>query len=53
MLVQRLLARDEQALGLRAARYGGSLFSVILRVVRHRELAEDLLQEGVLKVAFL
>lgn len=49
--MQRLLARDEQALGLLAARYyGGSLFSVILRVVRNRELAEDLLQEGLLKV---
>lgn len=49
-LVQRLLARDEQALGLLAARYGSSLLSVIGRVVRNRELAEDLLQEGLLKV---
>jgi len=49
-LVQRLLARDEQALGLLEARYGGCLLSVIERVVRNRELAEDLLQEGMLKV---
>ena len=49
-LVQRLLARDEQALGLLKARYGSSLLSVIERVVRNRELAEDLLQEGLLKV---
>ena len=50
MLVQRLLARDERALVLLELRYGGSLLSVIGRVVRDRELAEDLLQEGLLKV---
>ena len=50
VLVQRLLARDEQALRLLEVRYGGSLLSVIGRVVRDRELAEDLLQEGLLKV---
>ena len=49
-LVQRLLARDEHALGLLEARYGGSLLSVIGRVVGNREQAEDLLQEGLLKV---
>ena len=49
-LVQRLLARDAQALGLLEARYGGSLLAVIVRVVRNRELAEELLQEGLLKV---
>ena len=50
VLVQRLLARDEQALGLLEVRYGSSLLSVIGRVVGNRELAEDLLQEGLLKV---
>ena len=50
VLVQRLLARDEQALRLLEVRYGGHLLSVIGRVVRDRELAEDLLQEGLLKV---
>jgi RNA polymerase sigma factor (sigma-70 family) len=49
-LVQRLLARDEQALGLLEARYGSSLLAVIVRLVRDRELAEDLLQEGLLKM---
>lgn len=49
-LVQRLLARDELALRLLETRYGGSLLSVIVRVVRNRELVEDLLQEGLLKV---
>ena len=50
VLVQRLLARDEQALQLLEVRYGGSLLSVIGRVVGNREQAEDLLQEGLLKV---
>ena len=49
-LVLRLLARDEQALGLLEARYGGSLLSVLVRLLRDRELAEDVLQEGLLKV---
>ena len=50
VLVQRLLARDERAVELLEVRYGGSLLSVIERVVRDREHAEDLLQEGLLKV---
>ena len=50
VLVQRLLGRDEHALRLLEARYSGSLLSVIGRVVGNRELAEDLLQEGLLKV---
>ena len=49
-LVQRLLARDEMAMGLLAARYSHSLLAVIMRLVRDRALAEDLLQEGLLKV---
>ena len=50
VLVQRLLRRDEQALGLLEARYGDCLLSVLIRVVRNRELAKDLLQEGLLRV---
>jgi RNA polymerase sigma factor (sigma-70 family) len=50
VLVQRLLARDEQALQLLEARYAGSLLAVLIRLVRDRELAEDVLQEGLLKV---
>ena len=49
-LVQRLLARDEQALRLLEARYAGNLLTVLVRLVRDRELAEDVLQEGLLKV---
>jgi RNA polymerase sigma factor (sigma-70 family) len=50
LLVQRLLARDEQALRLLQARYAGSLLTVLTRLVHDRELAEDVLQEGLLKV---
>ena len=50
VLVQRLVARDEQALFLLEAQYGGSLLSVLVRLLRNRELAEDVLQEGLLKV---
>ncbi|WP_426060895.1 RNA polymerase sigma factor [Hymenobacter sp. B1770] len=49
-LVQRLLARDERALGILHARYAASLLAVIRRLVRDEALAEDLLQEGLCKV---
>ncbi|MET4075159.1 sigma-70 family RNA polymerase sigma factor [Hymenobacter sp. UYCo722] len=50
VLVERLLARDEQALRLLHERYARSLLNVINRLVHDQELAEDLLQEGMLKV---
>ncbi|HEX8327113.1 MAG TPA: sigma-70 family RNA polymerase sigma factor [Hymenobacter sp.] len=50
LLVHRLLARDERALQLLSERYGHNLLTVILRLVRDRELAEDVLQEGLLRV---
>ncbi|MBJ6108455.1 sigma-70 family RNA polymerase sigma factor [Hymenobacter sp. BT523] len=50
VLVQRLLARDEQALQLLHDRYSRNLFTVILRLVRDENLAQDVLQEGLLKV---
>jgi len=40
---------DEQALRLLQARYAKTLLAVILRVVRDEALAQDLLQEGLLK----
>ena len=49
-LVQRLLARDEQALRLVQERYAKNLEAVILRLVRDPALAQDLLQEGLLKI---
>ncbi len=49
-LVQRLLARDEQALKLLHDQYAKNLLTVVLRLVRDESLAQDVLQEGLLKV---
>ena len=49
-LVLRLLARDERALRQLHDRYAKSLMKVIVRLVRDEALAEDVLQEGLLKV---
>ena len=51
-LVQRLVARDEQALRVLHDRYAKNLLTVILRLVRDEALAQDVLQEGLLKVWF-
>jgi RNA polymerase sigma factor (sigma-70 family) len=48
-LVQRLYARDEQAMTLFYQKYHQSLYHFIWRVVRQNELAEDILQESMLK----
>ncbi|GAB3668897.1 sigma-70 family RNA polymerase sigma factor [Hymenobacter agri] len=45
-----MLARDEQALRLLHDRYSRNLFAVIMRLVHNQELAQDVLQEGLLKV---
>jgi RNA polymerase sigma factor (sigma-70 family) len=50
LLIQRLLARDEQALRLVQARYAKNLLSLIVRLVRDEALAQDVLQEAWLKV---
>ena len=49
-LVQRLLSRDERALRLLHDRYAKNLLLVIVRLVRDEALAQDVLQEGLLKV---
>ena len=49
-LVQRLLARDELALREVQERYGRNLKTVLLRLVHDEALAQDLLQEGLLKI---
>lgn len=49
-LVQRLLSRDEQALRVLHDRYASNLRTVVLRLVRDEYLAQDVLQEGLLKV---
>jgi len=50
ILVARLLARDEQALRILHDRYAPNLLAVIVRLVRDKSLAQDVLQEGLLKV---
>jgi RNA polymerase sigma-70 factor (ECF subfamily) len=49
-LVARLQRRDPQALAELYDRYGRLAFSLILRVVRDRGIAEDLLQETFLRI---
>lgn len=48
-LVSRLHARDEHAMTQFYRNYRQALFQSILRIVRHRELAEDVLQESMVK----
>ena len=48
-LVAQLYARDEQAMAFFYCNYRQALFQTILRLVRHQELAEDILQESMLK----
>jgi RNA polymerase sigma-70 factor, ECF subfamily len=44
-LVQRVLARDESALGELYDRYSGLVYSVVLRVLRDTGEAEEILQD--------
>lgn len=50
LLVQRLLAQDERAFRVLYERYSKNLLTVIYRVVRNESLAQDVLQESLLKV---
>ena len=49
-LIERLQRRDPQALAELYDRYGRLVYSLILRVVRDRGIAEDLVQETFLRV---
>lgn len=49
-LVQRLRARDETALTLFYDRYAAALFGVISRIVKADDVAEDVLQEALVKI---
>jgi len=49
-LVQRLYQRDETAMLLFYNQYSAMLYGVILRIVKHTQLAEDVLQESMLKI---
>ncbi|WP_210521007.1 RNA polymerase sigma factor [Hymenobacter terricola] len=51
-LVLRLLARDEKAMAQFYQQYRPALLAAILRIVRNRQSAEDVLQEGMVKVWF-
>ena len=48
-LVSRLYARDEAAMSLFYTKYSKALYHTIWRIVRQDELAEDILQECMLK----
>lgn len=50
LLVQRLRNRDETAMTLFYDRYSAALYGVILRIVKKEEEAEDVLQEGMVKI---
>lgn len=49
-MVSLLKSRDSFAFGYLYDNYSGALFSVILKVISDRELAEDILQEAFVKI---
>lgn len=48
--IELLKAKDKKAFEELYDKYNGALFSIILRIVNNTEVAEDVLQEGFLKV---
>lgn len=48
-LLRHIAARDERALGLLYDRYGGLVYTLALRVLGDRELAEEILQDTFLR----
>lgn len=50
LLVQRLRARDESAMTLFYEKYSTALYGVIFRIVKKEEIAEDVLQESLVKI---
>lgn len=51
-LVERLLAREERAMTHFCQHYRPALLAVVLRMVRNRQTAEDVLQESMVKLWF-
>ncbi|RYU77199.1 RNA polymerase sigma factor [Hymenobacter persicinus] len=51
-LVQRLYARDETAMTLFYDAYGKALHNTIWRIVKQEEVAQDVLQESMVKIWF-
>ncbi|SMC00352.1 RNA polymerase, sigma-24 subunit, ECF subfamily [Hymenobacter roseosalivarius DSM 11622] len=50
LLVQRLRAREEAAMTVFYDKYSAALYGVILRIVKKEEIAEDVLQESLVKI---
>lgn len=50
LLVQRLRDRDEAAMTTFYDNYSAALYGVILRIVKKEEIAEDVLQEAMVKI---
>ena len=50
VLAARIKRRDPQAMADLYDRYGRLAYSLILRIVRDREMAEDLVQETFLRI---
>jgi RNA polymerase sigma-70 factor (ECF subfamily) len=48
--IELLKAKDKKAFEELYDKYSGALFSIILRIVNNTEAAEDVLQEGFLKI---
>ncbi len=49
-IIGRLKARDESVLDLVYKRYAVSLFAVVMRIIKDDALAEDVLQEALMKI---
>ena len=49
-LVLALKAKDEKAIAILYDRYGAALYGIILRIVKEKELAEDVMQEAFVKM---
>ncbi|WP_238388043.1 RNA polymerase sigma factor [Hymenobacter sediminis] len=50
LLVQRLRDRDEGAMTIFYDKYSAALYGVIMRIVKKEEIAEDVLQEAMVKI---
>ncbi|NOT74765.1 MAG: sigma-70 family RNA polymerase sigma factor [Cyclobacteriaceae bacterium] len=50
ILIERLCQRDSSALDYLYDHYSGALYSVVLRVVRKEEIAEEVLQDVFIKI---
>jgi RNA polymerase sigma factor (sigma-70 family) len=50
LLVQRLRERDEAAMTIFYDKYSAALYGVIFRIVKKEEIAEDVLQEAMVKI---